>query len=374
MSDYRWEDGVLRGGGPYYTAATLVRFIQSGSAQSLFEASMVAARHAAEQRDLAEDAYELVGLLESAWSGEASDAARDKIRSFAAVTDETASTLTRNEQNLQVQIDNFDRLKSSLEPIPEREQFQRQIVQNAVQYFAFDDLAQQMREYESKVARNIQTYNAYWEQTDRNFSTLSYDYGELHELNDNTTVAVDNSKGSGVPGGWLPPDYNPLDDVGPRDAGEDLEPLDEIPDVGTLDDSTSASSFTNPNGTAGTGGVPGGIGAGSGPAAGTGAGVGSGGLSGTGAGAGADLGAGKSTGATTPVPGGAGAGAARAAAAGGGVGRGGMGGMGMMGGAGGQGKGGEDEEYKRKGWLQENDADNIFGLDEKTTPPVIGAD
>jgi hypothetical protein len=47
-------------------------------------------------------------------------------------------------------------------------------------------------------------------------------------------------------------------------------------------------------------------------------------------------------------------------------------GSGMMGGGHGV-KGGEDEEHQRASFLIEGDPDAIFGTDERTVPPVIGA-
>ena len=43
-----------------------------------------------------------------------------------------------------------------------------------------------------------------------------------------------------------------------------------------------------------------------------------------------------------------------------------------MGGAG-KGKGGEDEDHQRPSYLVEGDPESLFGTDEKTVPPVIGA-
>ncbi len=44
-------------------------------------------------------------------------------------------------------------------------------------------------------------------------------------------------------------------------------------------------------------------------------------------------------------------------------------GGGMSGGA----RGGEDEEHERASFLLEHDPDDLFGTDEITAPPVIGA-
>lgn len=55
----------------------------------------------------------------------------------------------------------------------------------------------------------------------------------------------------------------------------------------------------------------------------------------------------------------------------GGRGAGGTGAGGGMGGAGGRGQGGEDGEHSRPSYLIEPDAEDVFGTDQKTAPPVI---
>ena len=119
-----------------------------------------------------------------------------------------------------------------------------------------------------------------------------------------------------------------------------------------------------PGGGAGGGGYSGGRvpGAGFGPGGGAG-------------GAGAGAGAGAATGAR-PMGGAAAAGPGAAAAAGAGAaGRGGMGAapMGAGAGAGKGGQGGEDNEHQRPTYLVEADPDDVFGTDQRTAPPVIGA-
>lgn len=126
-----------------------------------------------------------------------------------------------------------------------------------------------------------------------------------------------------------------------------------------------------PGGGFGPGGGGGGYGGGRIP----GAGFGPGGAGGAGAGAGAGAGSGAATGAK-PMggPGAAGPGAAAAAGAGA-AGRGGMGAapMGAGAGAGKGGQGGEDNEHQRPTYLVEADPDDVFGTDQRTAPPVIGA-
>ena len=123
---------------------------------------------------------------------------------------------------------------------------------------------------------------------------------------------------------------------------------------------TSAASFDTSGGASGLGGSSG-----------------AGGQSGLGTSGASSLAAGRMTDAAPGVQSGsAQSGAAArggvAGAAGGMAGRG-MGGGGMMGGApGGRGQGSEDSEHKRKGLLQEDDPEGLFGADGRVVPPVIG--
>ncbi len=111
-------------------------------------------------------------------------------------------------------------------------------------------------------------------------------------------------------------------------------------------------------------GSGGGFGAGGGPRAG-GGGFGPGG-------SGQGLGAGGAAGAEEQGRGRAGAGMAGAGAGAADAGRG-RGGAPMGGGGGGGGgRGGEDLEHQRASFLVEDDADELFGTDEVTAPPVIG--
>ena len=118
----------------------------------------------------------------------------------------------------------------------------------------------------------------------------------------------------------------------------------------------------------GGGGGGGSYGGGRVPGAGFGPGGGAGGAGGAGAGSGAATGA-------RPMGGPAAAGPGAAAAAAGAAGRGGMGAapMGAGAGAGKGGQGGEDNEHQRPTYLVEADPDDVFGTDQRTAPPVIGA-
>lgn len=192
----------------------------------------------------------------------------------------------------------------------------------------------------------------------------------------------------GVPGGgWTPPPSSPAPGGGyapaplPVGRGTGASPTGTRPSgyrPPTVPRSRVPSHRGNPNTMPGMGPVPmGGFGPGGGGGGGgysSGMGRGAAGGFGPGGGAGAGSGAGAASGAGRPgMPGGmppaAAPGGAGAAAA---AGRGGMGAAGMGAGAG-RGKGEDDAEHQRPTYLVEADPDDVFGTDQRTAPPVIGA-
>ncbi|SFP84610.1 PPE family protein [Amycolatopsis arida] len=167
------------------------------------------------------------------------------------------------------------------------------------------------------------------------------------------------------PGGVPPGSYRPGGDYPGWNDGTDAASYQpgKVPSV----DIPSATGGFPPGGGGGTGGGTGsgGIGGAGGFVPGGAGGFGPGGGSGA-----AAPGASSGTGAPGSGAGALRGGAAAAGAIGGGRGAGMMGGM-PMGGAGGRGKGSEDEEHQTK-FLIEEDPNSLFGTDELTAPPVIG--
>lgn len=355
----------------------LVKTIKGGpGAGGLYEALRATEQQAEIQTDLSGQAHELVGRLEAAWSGKSSDGARQLIRSFADVADESSEVLASNARNLQRQVDGFERMRDSLEPMqdpPPEKSFGNPDFHGTAK--------KRIRRYQQQAERNRQRYQAYVDDTNENLNDLGHDHRPLPGMNDSGGRGPSPWPGPGPSPRPTPyPGPNPF--PGPRPYpgggsggsgggwGGSGSPYTPDFTPSRYDGSTAAASFGP-----GAGGGAGGFGPGSGggvPGGGAGGGVpAAGGLPAAGL-AGGATGAGGQSGVARPG-GGAGAGAGARGAGGFGPRGGGMAGGAPMGG-GGRGQGGEDQEYQRKSWLQENDPEGIFGTDELTPPPVIGDD
>lgn len=339
----------------------LVKTILHGpGTEGMYQAHRATERQMDIQTELAGQAHELVGRLEAAWTGSSSDGARQLIHSFADAADESSKVLASNARNLQRQVDGFERMRNSLEPMPdpppEKSAFNPDFSGAA---------KRRIRRYNQMAERNRQRYQGYVDDTNENLGSMGYDYNPLPDRG--------GRGGWGGSGGWGPSGSGSGIPMPPRWPGSEpwtpgggsggfgpgYQPGQYTP--GGYDPSysgTTAASFGP--------GSAGGGGAGFGPGAG--GGVPGGGIPGGMAGAGADA-----AGAQSGVAGGARGGGAGAGGRGGGFGPrgGGMMGGAPMGGAG-RGQGGDDEEHQRKSWLQEIDPEGLFGSDELTPPPVIG--
>jgi len=365
----------------------LVKTVLSGpGAGGLYEAHRATQRQVDVQTELAGHAHELVGRLEAAWSGKSSDGARQLIRSFADVADESSKVLSSNAQNLQRQVDSFERMRGELEPMPDPPPEKGAFNPD------FNGAAKKrIRRYQQMAERNRQRYQGYVDNTNDNLGSLDDKFDPLPDL-DGPAGRGSHGWPGGSGGGWggsgsQYPGPNPYPGQRPYPGGGSGgsggsgggwggsgSPYTPDFTPSRYDGSTAAASFGP-----GTGGGAGGFGPGSGGGI-PGGGAGGGGIPGggipggmPGGGVGAGAGGAQSGAAR---PGGVGAGAGGAGAGrGGGAGAGRAGAMGgMPAGGAGKGQGGEDQEYQRKSWLQENDPEGIFGTDELTPPPVIGDD
>lgn len=418
-----WFEGVLEGhpDAQAMSIAEIVKAIHSGPGSSgLYEAAQVASDQMSKQVAISDGSNDLVQRLESAWSGQAADAARANIRPLAVSADDASRTLSLNGQHIQAQADDFDRIKNSLqlmaEPAPEKNWYD--------DFVPFStDAEKAVDQYNQQARQNQQIYDQYHQNSTAVSQAIQIDYGQLPDAQDAqvSTFQLDNSQpgqggtpnypgpGSTVGGGpsqyrapagaanySLPaaaahPTTSP---VGSPPSYSSSPPPPPPPMTTGYNDGTTTAGYdpvgNNPNyptggvGSAAFGPARGG---GYGPAGGfaaAGFGPMGGGFGGTGgfggAGGGAGRGSGYGAGAQGPLQAGnrvgAGGGgyAARsgpASAAAGATGAAGRPGMSGMGGAHGKGEGGEDEEHETK-YLLSEDGDETFGTDEKTAPPVIG--
>lgn len=365
--------------------------VGAGSPGELRERSRRFAEHADAQRQLAEDARMLSRLLDRAWTGDAAVTAQTKFTAFVTDAQDTASTLDTNSNNLASEAQAFADLAAAMKPLPPMEATKRWLLSEPSWTKEFLANWEFENDRIHHAHENLQAYENYHQATEHNMGQVSTDYPRLPGLPPDSELSAAAGGPDTAPAGWL--------GTGPGTAGTQPwtssrgagYPSGSYPGVGPaypsgspglpegVSSGTTAASFRSPD--LGRGGGPAEIrptGGGFGP---------SGGGPGSGGGFGPTGGAARGFGPTGAGQGASGgesrggrvsgiaaqAGGARAAGAGQPM-RGPAGASGMgapMGGAG-RGQGGEDEEYRGRGFLEEPDPDGLFGVGEPTVPPVIG--
>jgi hypothetical protein len=378
----------------------LVKAVMTGpGTESLQKVHQAGVDQSAYQRQLEQGTRELTSGLESAWTGGASDAARERLQPLTASATSASTTLDRNSTLAQAQIDQFHRMKNSLHPDVTDQPPTRSAWDVATPWDT--DTEDKISQYNQKAQENVERYNAYSQQSSTNTASRTIDYGQLREYTGGDFTVQDTKKPVEPPprkgtrtGGdddrsigtqVRQPVHPPV--VQPPPPGH-VTPPGQVTPPGShttgVDDSVRAQSYVPPSTQYPPGYQPPGtgLGPGSGPGGGFGSGFGpggggfgpgsssgAGGGTGTGTGAGA-RGPGAATGAGVPGEGRPGAaGGVRGGAAG----KPGSPGMGGMGHGAKGGKGEEDAEHQRASYLVEADPESIFGgSDERTVPPVIG--
>ncbi|WP_290057213.1 hypothetical protein [Amycolatopsis solani] len=379
--------------------AQLVKAVMNGpGTESLQKVHQAGVDQSEYQRRLEQGTRELTSGLESAWTGGASDAARERLQPLTASATSASATLDRNSTLAQTQIDQFHQMKNSLHPDVTDQPPTRSAWDVATPWNT--DTEDKINQYNRKAQENVERYNAYSRQSSTNTAARTIDYGQLREYTGGEFTVRDPKKPvepppkKRTPGGGddkrpigaqvqppavHPPVVPPPGQVAP--PGQVTPPGWHPPGV---DDSVRAQSYvppstqfppgyqppaTGPGGFGPGSGSPGGFGPGFGPGGG---GFGPGSSSGTSGGSGSSPGSGaRGPGAASGagMPGEARSGGVRGGAAG----KPGSPGMGGMGHGAKGGKGEEDAEHQRASYLVEADPESIFGgSDERTVPPVIG--
>ncbi|MCU1680106.1 MAG: hypothetical protein JWQ81_845 [Amycolatopsis sp.] len=407
----------------------LVKQVTQGKGTgSLQQAAFIGQTQSGQQNDIETQSRQMMTDLESAYTGAGADAARTQIEPLATTAASASDALKKNSSTVQDQIDQFERLKSSVHTDVSNDAPQKGFVDKVT--FWNTDHEDEINARNQKVQQNLNLYNTYTQQTNTNKPAMTIDYGQLGqeqggtfkidpptpppppvhppsghnpEPTDKNNWSPHQPGGPGGPGGPNGPGSSKIpqspvwaSDPPPRTTG--------TPVVSTPPGQTTTSSYTPPPssvytpdpstfqpggfgpggsssggssdssgfGGAGSFGGAGGFGGGSGSGSGSGFGPGGGSSGASGVGGRGSLGAGSAAGAAADAEG-AGARGAGAGAAGGAAGK--PGAAGASSGArppGGKGEGSEDAEHQRPSYLVEADPDSIFGSDERTAPPVIG--
>lgn len=170
-----WAGGLFGGGDDApIEAMELYKKIHAGNSSSLHGAGEQMSDEARAHDQIADDAHKLVNILEAGWTGDASDGARDKIRSYAKVASGVADALGTNSGNFTTQASTFDRLQSTMQPLadppPERDFLDRLAPWDT-------DTEDAVRENNQRAQQNLKMFEAYDRQTSSNAESLRLDYG-----------------------------------------------------------------------------------------------------------------------------------------------------------------------------------------------------
>ncbi|SDD44870.1 hypothetical protein [Actinokineospora iranica] len=392
-------------------------FANARGTERLSQAARMVEEVKVEYAERAQAVRDLTNAMEAVWQGDSAGAARRGAGPLAVEHELAGQDLGTVKDLTSRQVDSFNNAKNSVQPIPQQPQ-EPGIWDNVTSFGgASDTYENQVREFNAANDHNVSVMQGYSDASAHNtggmpsaYGTLATDMAGISSVEpaptdrggDDSPVrgrttgspGFTGGDGGGPGGGHQPPPGGGQPGGG---GGGSLPPGGVAPTPGT---GTSPSGLGQGNqGAPGLGGGyhqggqagqnPGqnqgfgqGFGAGFGPGFGpVGGGGGAGGVGAGGRGtpgggvpgAGAHGEQGRPVGGRTGAGPVAGAAAADAAAGRGGAGGRGAGGAPMGGGGGGRGQGGEDEEHASPSFLQEHDPDSVFGTDEITAPPVIGA-
>ncbi|MET9263401.1 hypothetical protein [Amycolatopsis sp. NPDC004079] len=397
----------------------IVPQVQAGQPGIWHEGSDIAKGLARDQEAVSQDISQILGGLESVWSGTAADKVSQRLQTVRSSMTDAQQTFHDNSGTHTSAASMLDNLRNQMAPMS------AEPLTNALRSGKnlFDsDVMAEMRNHNAASDKNLQLYQEFTHQTQANSGQLKYDYGKIGAY-DGGGVTVNRQPGGpdagrpavgksgkvgevGKPGpgggerwtGSTGPGVTGPDSQSPGvngAGGSGLYPGDGNPGSGNPgsgghprvpnpSDATSASGYPGPGGPGQSGFVPpgyagyqpGGSGPNSGGSSGSGlgytpgigfgpAGGGSQGGATTLRGPGGSPGAGSRAGAGEFGPRGSGAGTG--AARGGAAGERGMPGAGMSGGRGGKKE--DDAEHNRKYVL---DTDDIFADEEATIDPVTG--
>ncbi|WP_033291412.1 hypothetical protein [Amycolatopsis jejuensis] len=335
--------------------------------------------------------------MDAAWQGGGATAAQAGAHPLGIWLHDSVGNLGKSHTYLNTQVDCFSTVKTKVAEIakdPPHAGFWDGVN-------PLSDKDDEINQYNETGKANVQAYTNYFNASGQNASQLpQYTAWQGNNISDpggpgkfgggpGGNFGGGPGGGPGGGGSFTPPktDIPKFDPNGPNTPPHTNLPNDPrhgLPDPNTQipvgqypNDTTSASSYVppsvDPSAFNPSAFGPGGSGSGFGPGGGAGSGAGAAGF-GPGAFGGAGFGPGGAG--SGAAAGGAGAGAGgmggmRGGAGGAGAGKAGAAGMGGMGGARGGGKGEDDQEHTTK-YLVEEDANELFGSDQLTVPPVIG--
>ncbi|NBH09874.1 hypothetical protein, partial [Amycolatopsis sp. SID8362] len=158
----------------------LVQAVMHGpGTESLQKVHQAGVDQSAYQLRLEQGTRELTSGLESAWTGGASDAARERLQPLTASATSASTTLDRNSTLAQAQIDQFHQMKNSLHPDVTDQPPTRSAWDVATPWDT--DTEDKINQYNRKAQENVERYTAYSNQSSSNTAARTIDYGQLRE-------------------------------------------------------------------------------------------------------------------------------------------------------------------------------------------------
>ncbi|MFD5091015.1 hypothetical protein ACFWMR_10480 [Amycolatopsis thailandensis] len=154
---------------------TFVKQVHAGSSSPWHEAATQAEQAAKGQGNHAGTLRQIIGGLESSWSGTGADAARERIHKLYTVADSADRSMSRNQQSVLTAASGFEHTKATLKPMPPRPDKSFGDVISPWD----TDTEKAINDYNEKAKFNLTAYKGYESQLKQTQSGLQGDYGQL---------------------------------------------------------------------------------------------------------------------------------------------------------------------------------------------------
>lgn len=192
---------------------TFVKQVHAGTSSPWHEAATQAGRASKGQGDHAGILREIIGGLDSSWSGAGADAARERVHKLYTVADSADRSMARNQQLVLTAASGFEHTRATLKPMPPRPDKSFGDVISPWD----TDTEKAINDYNKKAEFNLATYKSYESQLKQAQSGLQRDYGQLGFYDGADIALVPPRKKGGTP----PPGHpSPPPSVGGRSDGD----------------------------------------------------------------------------------------------------------------------------------------------------------
>ncbi|MGY6653371.1 WXG100 family type VII secretion target [Amycolatopsis sp. TRM77291] len=174
---FKWTRDLFTGdvGTQPVPVPEFVEKVRAGNSSPWHEAARQAGQAAKSQGEHAAVLREIIGGLESSWSGTGADAARERIHKLYTVADSADRSMARNQQSVLTAASGFEHTKATLKPMPPRPDKSFGDVISPWD----TDTEKAIADYNEKAKFNLTVYKGYENQIRQTQSGLQGDYGQL---------------------------------------------------------------------------------------------------------------------------------------------------------------------------------------------------